>query len=246
MWLPTPLKERWCPHHVIRFFFAGLVWNFFMAFWAHSMSDSFTQDSSIGWYPLHLTKNSRSQPLSYLDLNTTSISNSGSLWTKFGGGLELCSRLGLEASRAIDFKRETWNVGWTLRFSGSFNLLVLESFFSNTLNGPTYGPKNLWFKPFSNRKFLMFYHTSSPSWNFISCRDSFAKFLYRLCAFSKLAFTNSHRRHLSSSSCVTIGTSSLASLEGYSCATQVMGTIGDLPVTIWKGVDPVMECFELL
>jgi hypothetical protein len=25
-----------------------------------------------------------------------------------------------------------------------------------------------------------------------------------------------------------------------------MGIIGDLPVTIWKGVDPVMECSELL
>jgi hypothetical protein len=37
------------------------------------------------------------------------------------------------------------------------------------------------------------------------------------------------------SSCVTIGTSSLASLEGYSTTTQIVGMISDLPVTIWKG-----------
>jgi hypothetical protein len=70
--------------------------------------------------------------------------------------------------------------------------------------------------------------------------------LYLLCAFSKLAFANSHKHFLSSSSCVTIGTSSLASPGGYPCAVQIMGTIGDLPVTIWNGVDPVVECVELL
>jgi len=32
MWHPAPLKESWCPHHILRlFFFAGLVWNFSMA-----------------------------------------------------------------------------------------------------------------------------------------------------------------------------------------------------------------------
>ncbi len=86
-------------------------------------------------------------------------------------------------------------------------------------------------KPFGNQKFLMFNHTSSPSQNFTFHRDLFAKSLYHLCTFRKLAFATSHRRHLSSSSCVTIGTSSLASLGG-SCATQIMGTIGDLPITI--------------
>jgi hypothetical protein len=58
------------------------------------------------------------------------------------------------------------------------------------------------------------------------------KSLYHLCAFSKLAFATSHKRDLSSSSYVTIGTSSLASLGGCPCVAQVMGTIGELPVTI--------------
>ncbi len=123
MWHPTPLKERWCPHHVLRFFFfAGLLWNSSMAFWACSMLNSFTQDAFIGWYPFHFTRYSRFFPLSCFDLSTASTSNSGSLWTKSGGGLESCSRLGLEASRETDFKRDTWNVGWTLRFFGSYNL----------------------------------------------------------------------------------------------------------------------------
>ncbi len=122
MWHSTPLKERWCPHHNLRLFFADLVWNSYMASWACSMSDSFTQDASIGWYPFHFTKYSRFRPLNCLDLSMASTSNSDSLWTKLGGGLELCSRLGLEASRATGFKKDTWNVGWTLRFFGSFNL----------------------------------------------------------------------------------------------------------------------------
>ncbi len=122
MWLHAPLKKRWCPHHVLRLFFAGLVWNFSMASWACSMTDSFTQDASIRWYPFHFTKYSRSHPLSCLDLSTASTLNSGSLWTKSSGGLELCSWLGLEASRVTDFKRKTWNVGWTLRFSSKSNL----------------------------------------------------------------------------------------------------------------------------
>jgi hypothetical protein len=107
MWLPTPLKERWCPHHVLHLlcFFTGLVWNSSMVFWACSISDSFTQDASIGWYPFHLTKYSQFRPLSCLDLSTTSTLNYGSLRTKSSGGLELCSQLGLEASWAIDFKR---------------------------------------------------------------------------------------------------------------------------------------------
>jgi hypothetical protein len=42
------------------------------------------------------------------------------LWTRSGGGLKLCSRLGLETSRATDFKRKTWNVRWILKFSGNF------------------------------------------------------------------------------------------------------------------------------
>ncbi len=113
-----PLKERWCPHHALCFLciFVGLLWNSFMASWACSMSNSFTQDASIGWYPFHLTKYSRSRPLTCLDLSTTSTSNSGSLWTKSGRGLELCSWSGFEASRVTGFKRETWNTGWTLRF----------------------------------------------------------------------------------------------------------------------------------
>ncbi len=119
----APLKKRWCPHHIPRLlFFAGLLWNSSMASWACSISDSFTQEASIGWYPFHLTKYSYSRPLSCLDLSTTSTSNSGLLWTKSGGGLEFCSRLGLKASQATAFKKETWNVRLTLRFSGCFNL----------------------------------------------------------------------------------------------------------------------------
>jgi len=106
MWFPAPLKERWCLHHILRIFFIGLVWNSSMAFWACSISDSFTQDASIGWYPFHFTKYSRFHPLSCLDLSMASTSNSGSLWTKFGGGLELCSRLSLETSRASREKHE--------------------------------------------------------------------------------------------------------------------------------------------
>jgi hypothetical protein len=92
---PTKRKVIW--YHALCFLclFASLLWNSFMASWACSMSNSFTQDASIGWYPFHLTKYSRSHPLSCLHLSTTSILNSGSLWTKSGGGLELCSRLGL-------------------------------------------------------------------------------------------------------------------------------------------------------
>jgi hypothetical protein len=41
-----------------------------MASWACSMSDSFTQDASMGWYPFHLTKYSRSRPLTRVHLNT--------------------------------------------------------------------------------------------------------------------------------------------------------------------------------
>ncbi len=105
MWHFAPLKERWCPHHALRLFFAGLVWNSSMASWACSMSDSFTQEASIGWYPFHFTRYSRSCPLSCLDLSTASTSNFGSLWTKSGGGLEWRSRLGLEALQEIGFKR---------------------------------------------------------------------------------------------------------------------------------------------
>ncbi len=75
-----------------------------MASWACFISNSFIQDASIGWYPFHLTKYSHSPPLSCLDLSTTFTSNSSSLWTRLGGGLELCSQLGLEASRETDFK----------------------------------------------------------------------------------------------------------------------------------------------
>jgi len=118
------------------------------------------------------------------------------------------------------------------------------NFFSNTLNGPAYGPKNLWLKPSGNQKFLMFNHTSSLSSKFTSRQDLSTKSLYLLCAFSRLALAISHKRRLSSTSCVTMGISSLASLGGY--PTQVVGTISDLPVTIWNGVAPVAECSELL
>jgi hypothetical protein len=74
MWFVTPLKERWCPHHVLCLFclFVGLLWNSHMASWACSISDSFTQDGSIEWYPFHLTEYSCSHPLSCLDLSMAS------------------------------------------------------------------------------------------------------------------------------------------------------------------------------
>jgi hypothetical protein len=124
LWHPASLKERWCPHHVLCFFcfFTNLLWNSSMASWACSISNSFTQDAFIGWYPFHLTKYSRSRPFSCLDLNVASTSNSYSLWMRSNGSLELRSRLGLEASRETNFKSETWNVGWTLRFFGNSNL----------------------------------------------------------------------------------------------------------------------------
>jgi hypothetical protein len=61
----------------------------------------------------------------------------------------------------------------------------------------------------------MFNHTSFPFAKFTFRQDLFTKSLYYLCAFSRLALAISHKRHLSSSSYVTIGTSSLASLGGY-------------------------------
>ncbi len=112
----------------------------------------------------------------------------------------------------------------------------MGNFFSNTLSGPTYGPKNLWLKLFGNHKFIMFNHISSPSSKFTSHQDLSTKSLYHLCAFSRFALAISHKRHLFSSSCVTISTSSFTSLGGCPCATQVVGTISELPVTIWKGV----------
>jgi hypothetical protein len=38
---------------------------------------------------------------------------------------------------------------------------MLKNFFSNILNGLAYGHKNLWLKPYSNQKLLMFNHISS-------------------------------------------------------------------------------------
>jgi hypothetical protein len=121
---PPPLKGNWCLHHALHFlcFFVDIMWDFFMASWACSMSDSFTQDASIGWYPFHLTKYSHYHPLNCLDLNTTSTSNSSSLSMRSGGGLELYSQLGREASWTIDFRSQTWNMGWTLRFSNNSSL----------------------------------------------------------------------------------------------------------------------------
>jgi len=78
----------------------------------------------------------------------------------------------------------------------------------------------------------MFNPTSSPSSKFTSRQDLSTKSLYRLCTFSRLALAISPKRHFSSSSCVTIGISSFASLGGYSIAAQVVGIIGDLPITI--------------
>jgi hypothetical protein len=79
---------------------------------------------------------------------------------------------------------------------------------------------------------LMFNHTLSPSSKFTSHRDLSVKSLYHLCAFSKLALAISHKHRLSSSSCVTINTSSLASLWSRPCEAQDVGTIGDLLATI--------------
>jgi len=53
-----------------------------MGSWACSMSNLFTQDASIGWYPFDLIKYSHSCPLSCLDSSTTSTSNLGSLSIK--------------------------------------------------------------------------------------------------------------------------------------------------------------------
>ncbi len=41
----APLKERWCPHHILCFFyfFVGLLWNSSMVSWACSIFDSFTK-----------------------------------------------------------------------------------------------------------------------------------------------------------------------------------------------------------
>ncbi len=74
-------------------------------------------------------------------------------------------------------------------------------------------------------------HILSPSPKFTSRRDLSTKSLYHLCTFSRLALAISHKRRLYSSSCVTIGTSSLASFGGCPCAAKVVSSIGDLPIT---------------
>ncbi len=62
---PPPLKGSWCPHHNVHFlcFFVSLLWNSYMASWACSMPNAFTQDAFIIWYIFHLTKYSYSHPL---------------------------------------------------------------------------------------------------------------------------------------------------------------------------------------
>jgi hypothetical protein len=112
---------------------------------------------------------------------------------------------------------------------------VLGNFFSNTLNGPANGPKNLWLKPFGNQKFFMFNHTSSPSSKLTFHYDLFTKSLYRLCTFSKLAFTIFHKCRLSSSSCVTIGTSSLASLGVVHVLPKSSAQLVSCPSSFEKG-----------
>jgi hypothetical protein len=62
------------------------------------------------------------------------------------------------------------------------------------------------------------------------------KILLQFLCLWRLALALSHKCCLFSSSCVTISTSSLASYESCPFVTQVVGTIGDLIVTIWKGV----------
>ncbi len=121
----------------------------------------------------HLTKYSHSCLFNCLDLSIASISNSGSLSMKLDGGFELYFWLSLEASRVTNLKIKTWNMRWTLRFFYNSSLKMLGIFFSNTLNGPTYGPKNSWFKPSGKQIFLMFNHTSFPCSKFTSCRNLF-------------------------------------------------------------------------
>jgi hypothetical protein len=55
----------------------------------------------------------------------------------------------------------------------------------------------------------------------------------------------SHKCHFSSSSYMTIGISSLASLWGCPFVAQVISTISDLPITIWKGVAHVAQVFQI-
>ncbi len=106
---PPRLKKKWCFHHTLQFFcfFVSLLWNYFMASWACSTYDSFTQGVSIGWYPFHLIKYSCSCPFNCLDLSIASISNSGSLLMKLGGGFELYFWLSLEASWVTGLKNKT-------------------------------------------------------------------------------------------------------------------------------------------
>jgi hypothetical protein len=120
MWLLAPLKERWCPHHILRLFclFANLMWNSSMASWACSILDSFTQDASIWWYPLHLTKYSYSRPLSCLDLSTVVTP----LWVKCEHETHTPKSGNLESSRTpknfeLDFRGQNtlhWNVLCTI------------------------------------------------------------------------------------------------------------------------------------
>jgi hypothetical protein len=113
---------------------------------------------------------------------------------------------------------------------------VLEKFFSNTLNGLAYGPKNLWLKPSGNRIFLKDVHPHFIS--FLKIHRPLGlvlKSLYRLCAFSRLVVPISLKRRLFSSSCVTISISPLASFGGCPCVAQLCAQMVICPSPFERG-----------
>jgi len=144
MWHSAPVKKRWCPHHVLSLFFAGLVWNSSMVSWACSMLDSFTQDASIGWYPFHLTKYSHSRPFSYLDLSMA-------LHLKL---LFIMNQV--RWGPWVVFLIRPWGMSHATYTQGNwveFQLLVVGSQTANVTPGPSFGHNlcfkspNGWYKP---------------------------------------------------------------------------------------------------
>ncbi len=156
-----------------------------MAYWACSIFDSFTQDACTRWYPFHLTKYSHYHPLSCFDLTMVSISNFGLLSMNSGGGPELCSILGLEASWLTDLKNKTWNMGWIVRFSSNSNLYMSNFFFPTFwvdlhMDPRTCGSNFLAIEIFLCSTTLHLLPQNSP---LIGTWDLSTKSLYCLCTF---------------------------------------------------------------
>ncbi len=125
MQFPTPLKERWCPHHILCFFcylsvYCGiLLWLFgHVPYLTHSPKMPLLDGILSTWLSIHVLAPLVALTWAWLPFQILVRY----LSIRSSGGLNLCSWLGLEASWMTGFKSKTWNMGWTLWFFNSFNL----------------------------------------------------------------------------------------------------------------------------